>query len=123
MNTRMSAQEKSVMPDMDEQTRLLYGRKVKEARQRVGRTQADVASASGVARNTLADMESGKRAPQMEKLWAVMLELGLRPERHEPEWLQEWWRVIEPLALQLPPETRGVTFGKIIGLLHQSIRG
>lgn len=107
---------------MDAQTRLTYARQVRSARLAQGRTQAEVAEEAGISRNTLAAMESGKRAPQMDKLWAVMLVLGVRPDRHEPEWLQEWWRVIEPLALRLPIERRGETFGKIIGLLHDALR-
>lgn len=107
---------------MDAQTRMLYAQKVREARLLSGRTQEDVAREAGVSRNTLVDMESGKRAPQMKNLWAVMLELDIRPDSHEPEWLMEWWNAIAPLARRLPVESRGVVFGEIIGLLHDGIR-
>lgn len=67
-------------------------------------------------------MESGKRAPQMKNLWAVMLELGVRPDSSEPEWLVEWWNTIAPLARRLPANPRGEVFGDIIGVLHDALR-
>lgn len=122
MNTSRDDQQSTLMPSMDAQTRLLYAQRVKEARQKAGRTQQDVASEAGVARNTLSSMEAGKRAPQMKNLWAVMLELGVRPSASEPEWLQEWWNTISPLARRVPATRRGEVFGEIIGLLHDAVR-
>jgi len=107
---------------MDAQTRLLYAQRAREARLLASRTQEDVADAAGISRNTLVDMESGKRIPQMKNLWAVMLELGVGLGDSEPEWLREWWGAIAPLARRLPPATRGEVFGEIIGVLHEALR-
>lgn len=108
---------------MDEQTRLTYSRQLRSARANAGMTQQEVAEAAGVSRNTYASMESGAKIPQSEKLWSVMLVLGIRPDRTEPEWLQEWWRIIEPLARRLPEESRGVAMGRIVKVLHDAIEG
>lgn len=106
---------------MDEQTRLLFAQRIKAVRIEQGKTQEEVASAAGIARNTLSAMEKGKMVPQAEKLWKVMLVLGIRPDRKEPEWLQEWWRIISPLAQRLPEETRGEVMGRIVRTLYESL--
>lgn len=121
MNTNGGAQESTLIPRMDEQTRLLFAQRVKVARIEQGKTQGEVASAAGIARNTLAAMENGTGVPQSEKLWKVMLVLGIRPDREEPEWLQEWWRIISPLAQKLPEETRGEVMGRIVRTLYESL--
>lgn len=107
---------------MDEQTRMTYARQLKAARMRADLTQAEVAELASISRNTYAAMEKGTKVPQGEKLWAAMLVLGIRPDRHEPEWLQEWWRIIEPLALRLPESKRGVVMGRIIEILFEALR-
>lgn len=121
MNTGSDAQKSTLVPRMDEQTRLLYARRVRSARIDQGKTQAELAEEAGVSRNTLAAMESGKGVPQAEKLWSVMLCLGIRPDSTEPEWLQEWWRIIEPLAKRLPVDKRGVVMGEIVKVLHDAL--
>lgn len=121
MNATRDAQEPSAMRNMDAQTRMLYARRVKAARIDQGRTQEDVAQAAGISRNTLASMEAGQRAPQWKSLWAVMLELNLTLDTTEPEWLQEWWRTIVPLAKRLPESRRGEVFGDIIGVLRDAL--
>lgn len=106
---------------MDEQTRLRYASEVRPERLRQGKTQDQLAKEAGVSRNTVASMESGGGVPQAEKLLRVMLVLGINPEAADPEWLQEWWRVIAPLARRLPEARRGEVFGDIIVRLHQGL--
>src|SRR5699024_5201608 len=105
----------------NEQQRLTYARELRPARAKMGMTQQQVAEEAGIARNTYAHMESGKQIPQAKNLWAAMLVLGIRSDRTEPEWLQEWWRIIEPLARQLPESERGVVMGEIVRTLHNAI--
>jgi len=120
MNTESDAQEfGTVVPKMDEQTRLLFAGKVKAARQNAGRTQEDVAAAAGVSRNTVRDMESGAKVPQTEKLWRVMLELDIPTDDREPEWVRAWWSAIRPIAERVPESRRWDTLGKILVLLHE----
>lgn len=121
MNANRDAQESALIPNMDEQQRLTFARQLRAARAERGMTQQAVAEAAGIARNTYANMESGKQIPQAEKLWSAMLVLGIRPDRHEPEWLQEWWRIIEPLARQVPESDRGAVMGEIVRTLHNAI--
>lgn len=107
---------------MSEQERIAFARELSPARARAGMSQAEVAEAAGIARNTYASMEKGAKVPQSKNLWSAMLVLGIRPDMPEPEWLQEWWRIIEPLARQLPESERGAVMGEIIKLLHDAIR-
>ena len=124
MTTAGSAQERNLIPSMDEQMRASFARKLRPARLDQGMTQQQVAAAAGIARNTYAAMESGKQIPQADKLWAAMLVLGIRPEAPDsPEWLREWWRIIEPLALRVPVSTRGIVMGEIVRILHDAITG
>lgn len=110
-----------MVPRMSEQQRLTYARELKPARARLGMTQGQVAEEAGIARNTYAHMEKGQTIPQAQNLWAAMLVLGIRPDRAEPEWLQEWWRIIEPLARLVPESKRGVVMGEIVRTLHDAI--
>ena len=107
---------------MDEQTRMTYARQLRAARVDAGLTQADVADQAGIARNTYAAMESGAKVPQAEKLWSAMLVLDIHQDRTEPEWLQEWWRILTPLALKLPVAKRGEVMGEIFQVLLGAIR-
>lgn len=102
---------------------MTYARQLKPARLNQGRTKADVAEAAGISRNTYSSMESGDKVPQANKLWAAMLELGIRPDRQEPEWLQEWWRIIEPLATRLDEPQRGIAMARIMEVLLDALRG
>jgi len=121
MNTNPKAQEPTLVPHMSEQQRVTYARMLRGARAERGLTQAEVAEAAGIARNTYAHMESGKQVPQAKNLWSAMLVLDIRPDRPEPEWLLEWWRIIEPLALRVPESKRGEVMGEIVRTLHDAI--
>lgn len=122
MKQDANAQELNSAPPMTEQQRATYAAQLKAARVSQKLRQQDVAEQAGIARNTYAAMENGSQIPQAEKLWAAMLVLGLQPNTDEPEWLQEWWAILKPLILQLPPSTRGETMGKIVLVLSQAIR-
>lgn len=122
MNTEHDAQELApLIPKMDEQTRLRYASKVKAARQALNMTQAEVAEAAGVSRNTVLNLESGKQIPQTEKLWRVLLVVGLRPELEDPEWIDQWLAVLVPLFKRVPEEIRGQTLGEVTRVVYDAI--
>jgi len=121
MNTRQNAQESPMIPNMSEQQRKAYATELRAARARLGMSQGEVAEAAGIARNTYRNMENGSVVPQAANLWSAMLVLDIRPDRDEPEWLREWWRIIEPLARQVPEDKRGVVMGEIVRALHAGI--
>lgn len=110
-----------MIPNMSEQQRKAYATELRAARARLGMSQGEVAEAAGIARNTYRNMENGSVVPQAANLWSAMLVLDIRPDRDEPEWLREWWRIIEPLARQVPEDKRGVVMGEIVRALHAGI--
>lgn len=122
MNTEHEAQEsESLIPKMDEQTRVRYASKVRRARQDLGMTQAEVAEAAGVSRNTVMNLETGKQIPQAEKLWSVLLVVGIRPEIGDPEWIDQWLAVLVPLFKRVPEEVRGQTLGEVTRVVYDAI--
>lgn len=121
MRTRSDAQELPEWKLWDEQSRMRYAEQIRPARQRAGKSQDQVAREAGVARNTVRAMEAGNGVPQAEKLWRVMLVLGLGEEEEAPLWLQEWWAIVRPLAERLPESRRGEVFGDIVMRLHRGI--
>lgn len=122
MNIEQEAQESTALiPKMDEQTRVRYAAKVKRARQELGMTQAEVAEAAGVSRNTVMNLESGRQIPQTEKLWSVLLVVGIRPELGEPEWIDQWLAVLVPLFKRVPEEARGRTLGEVTRVVYDAI--
>lgn len=121
MNTEHGAQEPTLVPRMDEQTRVRYAGKIEAARRALGMTQAQVAEAAGVARNTVLAIESGDKIPQAEKLWRVMLAVGIRPDSPDPEWLDGWLAVIVPLLKRVPPEDRGRVLGQVTQVVYDAI--
>lgn len=121
MNEAQEAQEPALVPRMDEQTRMRYAAQLKPARIAAGMTQAEVAEAAGIARNTYAATEAGSTIPQAEKLWNAMSIVGILPGSDEPAWLQEWWRIIGPLARRVPAGRRAQVMGEIVRALYAAI--
>lgn len=121
MDTESDAQESASAPRMDEKTRLRYAAMLKPRRIEMGLRQEDIASQAGIARNTYAAMETGKRVPQVDNLWRAMGVLGLRPDQQtiDPPWFEAWLAVIRPLALELPAEKRGEAMGRIVQVLYE----
>lgn len=57
-------------------------------------------------------MEGGVSVPQADKLWAVMLELGISPGS-PPEWFEQWAAVIQPLLEAVPQARRNELMGEL----------
>lgn len=122
MNTEQEAQElPPLIPRMDEQTRMRYAAKVRPARLLLGLSQADVAESAEVSRNTVINLESGKQIPQAEKLWKVMLAVGVRPEQSDPEWLDAWLAVLVPQIKKIREEDRGKVLGEVTRVVYDAI--
>lgn len=122
MDTTKEAQEFNMVPRMSEQERMRFAAMVKPARLALGLTQAEVAEAAGVARNTVAHLEAGKQIPQAEKLWAIMLVVGVRPDsKEQPEWLDEWLAILIPALHRLAPEDRGRVLGECVRIAYEGI--
>ncbi len=60
------------------QARLAFGKKVRNAREQKGLTQAEVAEKAGVNTNYYACIERGEVNPSLEKIQAIAKALGLK---------------------------------------------
>lgn len=122
MNTDHGAQDfGTLVPKMDEQDRVRYARKIKTARQALNMTQAQVAEAADVSRNTVLAIESGKSTPQADKLWRVMLAVGVRPDGGEPDWLDGWLAVLVPQIKRIPATDRGRVLGEVTRVIYEAV--
>lgn len=59
-------------------TRKELGNKLRQARERAGMTQADVATAADLNANYYARIERGEENPSFEKIQSIMKALGIK---------------------------------------------
>ncbi|MEB0303851.1 helix-turn-helix transcriptional regulator [Cryobacterium sp. 10I1] len=126
MNANSNVQEVFKAPFMDWQTRLSYSQKVRPARVAQGLSQDELAEMAGVSRGTVMNLESGKSAPQADKLWRILLALDIAPGRDNewPVYVEEYLRLIAPLITAITDEKRrGEVMGKVIMMLGEGAQG
>ena len=60
------------------------GGRLKSARERLGLSLADAAKKCGVGRQSLWDLESGKRSATLDRLWGIATALEIDPAELDP---------------------------------------
>lgn len=115
-------QESLAWSRLTEQERATYAARIKPARTEAKMTQLDLATAAGVSRGTVANMESAKVVPQAEHLRSVMLALDLVLDGTEwSDGVREWVGVLAPLIERIPPAKRGELLGRVVVLLGEAM--
>ena len=93
-----------------------FGKRLKEARERKGITQAALAKAASIGESTVSFYESGKREPNYETLIKLANILDTTPN-YLLTGRQEWWEKDEPPAdIELDGIAASIDGHKIIGV-------
>lgn len=125
MNAQDDAQDRHSARPLTRQERVLYAARVAPAREALGITQADLATAAGISRGTVGNIESGETVPQSAVLWRLLGVLEIRPDQSEqwPPEVESWLALMAPMLASMDPSVRERVMVSVMQQLGRALRG